>query len=105
MAGNTPVLVHNDNDIPSPTQVQGRNQPLTNKQADDLAKILDIGRRSSAFAVSLYLPMGRPSYLGIGSGDGSHNGGTWKVANSVDDSGRKSTMLSTTDALLNKIGC
>jgi hypothetical protein len=106
MAGNTPVLVHNDNDIPLPTQVQGRNQPLTNKQAEDLAKYL--GYRKTNFRVR-----GQPVFTNgktfisqdIGSGDGSHNGGTWKIANSVDDLGRKSTRLATTDALLNKIGC
>ncbi|MBT2487688.1 toxin C-terminal domain-containing protein [Streptomyces sp. ISL-96] len=41
----------------------------------------------------------------IGNGDGSHNGGTWKIAKSVEDLGAKATRTATTDALLNKIGC
>jgi RHS repeat-associated protein len=106
LAGNSPVLVHNDDDTPLPTRVRGRNQPLTNKQAEDLATYL--GYRKTNFRVR-----GQPVFTDgkkfisqdIGSGDGSHNGGTWKIANSVDDLGRKSTRLATTDALLNKIGC
>ncbi|WP_443111220.1 toxin C-terminal domain-containing protein [Amycolatopsis sp. CB00013] len=56
--------------------------------------------------VSLCSPTVRPFISqDIGSGDGLHNGGTWKITNSVDDPGRKSTRSGTTDALLNKIGC
>ncbi|WP_377271651.1 toxin C-terminal domain-containing protein [Peterkaempfera sp. SMS 1(5)a] len=41
----------------------------------------------------------------IGNGDGSHNGGTWKIANSIKALGGKSTRGATTDALLTPIGC
>ncbi|MFE5570659.1 toxin C-terminal domain-containing protein [Amycolatopsis japonica] len=72
----------------------------------DLAKYL--GYKKTSFRVR-----GQPVFTNgktfisqdIGSGDGSHSGGTWKIANSVDDPGRKSTRSGTTDALLNKIGC
>ncbi|WP_280668855.1 MULTISPECIES: polymorphic toxin-type HINT domain-containing protein [unclassified Kitasatospora] len=104
LAGATPVLVHNDD--PLPTQVQGRNQPLTSKQATDLAKFLgyrDTGQRLKGQKI---FTNGK-TFISqdIGDGDGSHNGGTWKLAKSIKDLGSKSTRTGTYDAMLNKIGC
>lgn len=42
--------------------------------------------------------------VGSGDGKGAHNGGVWKMANSIKDLGRKETRLGTFDANFNKIG-
>ena len=42
--------------------------------------------------------------VGSGDGNGAHNGGVWKQAESIADLGRKETRLGTFDANLNKIG-
>jgi hypothetical protein len=102
--GTTPILVHNDDVLP--TQLQGRNQPLTSKQATDLAKYLgyrDAGQRLKGQKI---FTNGK-AYISqdIGSGDGSHNGGTWKIANSIKALGSKASREAATDALLNPIGC
>jgi hypothetical protein len=86
--------------------LQGRNQPLTSKQATDLAKYLgyrDSGQRLKGQKIF----QNGKSFISqdIGNGDGSHNGGTWKIAKSIKDLGSKSTRMATTDALLTPIGC
>ncbi|MFI1399558.1 polymorphic toxin-type HINT domain-containing protein [Streptomyces sp. NPDC020681] len=107
LAGATPVLVHNaGGDDPLPTQLQGRNQPLTNKQAADLAKYLSYRKTNFRIKGQTVFTNGK-TFISqdIGDGNGSHNGGTWKIAKSVEDLGSKATRTATTDALLNKIGC
>ncbi|MFF7635936.1 toxin C-terminal domain-containing protein [Kitasatospora sp. NPDC008050] len=104
LAGATPVLVHNED--PLPTQTKGRNQPLTSKQASDLAAYLgyrDTGQRLKGQKI---FTNGK-TFISqdIGDGNGSHNGGTWKIAKSAKDLGSKTTRTATTDALLNEIGC
>nr|WTB30652.1 polymorphic toxin-type HINT domain-containing protein [Streptomyces sp. NBC_00830] len=104
LAGTTPILVHNDD--PLPTQLQGRNQPLTSKQAADLADYLgyrDAGQRLKG--QKIFTNGKKFISQDIGSGDGSHNGGTWKIANSIKALGSKSSRTATTDALLTPIGC
>ncbi|MGW0783364.1 polymorphic toxin-type HINT domain-containing protein [Streptomyces sp. NPDC002913] len=104
VAGEAPVLVHNDD--PLPTQVQGRNQPLTNKQATDLAKYLGYTKTNYKVRGQLVFT-NKKSFItqDIGNGDGSHNGGTWKIGKSVEALGQKTTRTATTDALLTAIGC
>ncbi|MFD4864042.1 toxin C-terminal domain-containing protein [Streptomyces sp. NPDC058412] len=96
LAGETPILVHNTDGDPLPTQ--GTKQPLTNKPG---------------YTRSNYRIKGQTVFTNgktfisqdIGDGNGSHNGGTWKIAKSVEDLGSKATRTATADALLNKIGC
>ncbi|KOU67461.1 hypothetical protein ADK55_03350 [Streptomyces sp. WM4235] len=104
LAGATPVLVHNDD--PLPTQLKGRNQPLTSKQATDLAKYLGYRDEGTRLKGQKIFTNGK-TFISqdIGNGDGSHNGGTWKIAKSVKALGSKSSRTATTDALLNPIGC
>ncbi|SEH01782.1 RHS repeat-associated core domain-containing protein [Nonomuraea solani] len=106
VAGDQAILVHND--PPLPTQKDGKNQPLTNKQATDLAKYL--GYAKTNFKVRgqiVFWNKKTKTYISqdIGHGDGSHNGGTWKIADSVEGLGRKETRTATTDALLNVLKC
>lgn len=104
LAGETPVLVHNDD--PLPTQLAGRNQPLTTKQATQLAKYLGYRDTGKILNGQKIFTNGKTVISqDIGSGDGSHNGGTWKIAKSEKALGSKSTRTATTDALLNTIGC
>jgi hypothetical protein len=42
--------------------------------------------------------------IGSGNGSGSHNGGVWKMANSVKNLSKKSTRMGTYDKNLNRIG-
>ncbi|MDP5142142.1 toxin C-terminal domain-containing protein [Rheinheimera baltica] len=42
--------------------------------------------------------------VGSGDGKGSHNGGVWKIADSVKDLGSKNTRTGTVDAALNPVG-
>jgi len=42
--------------------------------------------------------------VGSGNGMGSHNGGVWKMADSVKKLGSRTTRLGTYDANLNRIG-
>jgi RHS repeat-associated protein len=106
-SGNTPVLVHNRGpgrpgcDIPLPTQVKGKTQRLTNKQATDLAGYL-------GFSPTKYIVKGQKVFSDgkryIVQDTDSHNGGTWKIANSPGELSSKQTRTATTDALLNEIG-
>ena len=105
-AGNTPVLVHNSGGTILPTQVSGRNTPLTKAEATELAKYL--GYRPTNYRVkgqTIYTNGKTYISQDMGSGNGSHNGGTWKIASSVENLGSKSARTATTDALLNPIGC
>lgn len=106
-AGTDPVLVHNDGGPdPLPTQVKGRNQKLTNKQATQLAKYLGYRKTSDMSHGQLIFTNGK-TYISqdIGDGDGSHNGGTWKIAKNKKAILSKEGRTATTDALLNEIGC
>jgi Pretoxin HINT domain/Novel toxin 21 len=104
LAGNQPVLVHNDDEYPSPlpTQKQGQTQRLTNAQAKDLAEyngFRDTGRQLKG--QKIFTDGKRYIVQDIDS----HNGGTWKIANKPQDLASKTTRTATTDALLEPIGC
>jgi hypothetical protein len=108
LAGKTPVLVHNTGPgaggacgVPVPTQKAGPTLRLTNAQATDLANYL-------GFRPTNYIVRGQRVFTDgrsyIVQDTTSHNGGTWKIANSVEDLNSKTTRTATTDALLNEIG-
>ncbi|RAY14232.1 sugar-binding protein [Actinomadura craniellae] len=103
-AGDALVLVHNDD--PLPTQKKGKNQPLTNRQATHLANYLGYRDTGKIIKGQKIFTNGK-TFISqdVGDGDGSHNGGTWKIAKSIKALGSKATRTATTDALLNEIGC
>jgi len=103
VAGDTPVLVHNDGDgcVPLPTQKQGQTQRLTNAQATELADYLGYRYTGQSLRGERVFTNGR-TYIVQDST--SHTGGTWKIAGSIRDLNRRETRTATTDALLNPIG-
>ena len=106
LAGVQAVLVHNDGDeypSPLPTQKQGKTQRLTNSQAKDLAEYNGFRRVPNARVKNQQVFTDGKRFI-VQDID-SHNGGTWKVADSIDDLGSKTTRTATTDALLEPIGC
>ena len=105
-AGDTAVLVHNagGGPTPLPTQMDGRNQPLTNKQASDLAAYLGY-RPTGGLSRGQKIFTDGKNYISQDIGNGSHNGGTWKIGKSQKALTTKAMRGATTDALLTPIGC
>jgi hypothetical protein len=106
VAGNTPVLVHNTGPgdacgIPLPTQVTGQTQRLTNAQATDLANYLGYRDTGRILRGQKVFTNGRTFIV---QDTTSHNGGAWKIANSIEALNNRRTRTATTDALLNPIG-
>jgi RHS repeat-associated protein len=105
LADTTPVLVHNAggppyNCTPLPTWTKNNN-PLTSQQASQLAQYLGF-RRVGGLSQNQQIFTNGSWY--ITQDRTGHSGGTWKIARSVKDLGRKDTRTATTDALLNIIG-
>lgn len=83
------------------TQQKGITPPLTNKQTEHLAKYL-------GFKLTNEMVRQKPVYTNgrffIVQDISSHIGGTWKMADTVDNLKSKSTRLGTFDPLLNYMG-
>ncbi len=104
------VLVHNkpvvNGDIPKKPRVTGP-QIMTAAQAKAAAEKL-------GFTKIKKLSNGQPVFkkgrryitpdVGSGNGMGSHNGGVWKMADSVENLAKRETRMGTYDANLNRIG-
>jgi hypothetical protein len=86
-----------------PTQKAGRNKPLNPAQEKDLAKYLGYNKKAPERAHGRAVYTNGKTFISqdVGDGIGSHNGGTWKIANSAKELGSKQTRT----ALLNHIGC
>ncbi|KJS49568.1 MAG: hypothetical protein VR66_07795 [Peptococcaceae bacterium BRH_c23] len=80
---------------------------MTTKMATEAAENL-------GFKKTNHLSHGQPVFkkgnkyitpdVGSSNGLGSHNGGVWKMADSVDNLGRRDTRMGTYDGSLNRIG-
>jgi RHS repeat-associated protein len=99
--GDGSILVHNMCGIPLPSQVVGRTTPLTTSQAADVARYLGYSRTNYLVKGERVFQSGRSFIV---QDTTAHNGGVWKIANSVDALSSKTTRTATTDALLNVIG-
>ena len=99
-AGNEQVLVHNCGD-PLPTQISGRTQRLTSKQAADLAEYNGYRPTNETLKNQRIFTNGKEFIVQDLDG---HIGGTWKIANSARALSSKATRTATTDALLTPIG-
>lgn len=99
-AGNEQVLVHNCGD-PLPTQISGRTQRLTSKQAADLAEYNGFRLTNETLKNQRIFTNGKEFIV---QDLDSHIGGTWKIADSARALSSKATRTATTDALLTPIG-
>lgn len=97
------VSLARKNDKPATPTPAPRPQhtPLTDKAADDAAAALGFARTNERSRGQPVLRMGR-RYI-TPDVDG-HNGGVWKMADSVENLGSKQTRMGTYDAQLRRVG-
>ncbi len=77
---------------------------LTNKEARDAATILGYEEVKGQFSSKQLVFKHKKKNLYISADIDGHNGGVWKMADSVANLGSKNTRLGTFDANLNKVG-
>jgi Novel toxin 21 len=77
---------------------------LTNKEARDAAAILGYEEVKGQFSSKQLVFKHKKKNLYISADIDVHNGGVWKMADSVVNLGSKTTRIGTFDANLNKIG-